>query len=196
MKTFRKFRADALTEGRKHGNYDSADNEHCSRCGKETNYLMGRNECMRCYQSYAHDTPPEGPKKPKKLKEETCPICRTPGQVKQSGPFRECGNCKQQWNPALQPSKKALNGKRKPKKVSEDEGGSTGGPLPTNSAGSANIAGIGIVRQGDPTFAEPGVPVRRKLEIVGPDPVDPRVFSDKIFGHSKLADTIHKTGVK
>lgn len=127
---------------------------------------------------------------------ETCPICRIPGHVKQSGPFRECGVCKHNWNPALQPSKKALQGKKKANKVSEDEGAAMGGPLPTNSAGSANVAGIGIVRPGDPTFAEPGVPVRRKLEIVGPDPVDPRIFSDKIFGHSKLSDTIHKTGVK
>ena len=117
------------------------------------------------------------------LNEETCPVCRTKGQVKPSGPFRECGNCKQIWNPAKQPSTKR-------KKVSEDEGGSTGGPMPTNAAGQAGIAGIGIQRKGEPSFAEPGVSVRRKLEIVGPDPVDPRIFADKIFGHSKLSDAV------
>ena len=159
MKTFSKFKSDAtLSESRvrKQSSYAPADNEHCRRCGKETNYLMGDRECMRCYQSYAHDTPPEGPKK-KKIQEETCPICKTSGQVKPSGPFRECGNCKQVWNPALQPKK----AKKKPKKVSEDEGGSMGGPMPTNAAGNAQIAGIGIQRKGEPSFAEPGVPVRR-----------------------------------
>jgi hypothetical protein len=35
----------------------------CHRCGKPTSYLMGNRECMRCYQSYEHDTPPEGSKK-------------------------------------------------------------------------------------------------------------------------------------
>jgi hypothetical protein len=162
MKTFRQFKKDATlseSKSRKQSSYAPADNEHCRRC-KDVSESA-----------------------------ETCPICRIKGHVKQSGPFRECGNCKHNWNPALQPPKK-------PKKVSEDEGGSMGGPMPTNAAGNAQIAGIGIQRKGEPSFAEPGVPVRRKLEIVGPDPVDPRIFADKIFGHSKLADTIHKTGVK
>jgi len=35
-------------------------NDKCSRCGRRTNYLMGLNECMRCYQAYSHLTPPEG----------------------------------------------------------------------------------------------------------------------------------------
>jgi hypothetical protein len=77
--------------------------------------------------------------------------------------------------------------------VSEDEGGSTGGPMPTNAAGQGAVAGIGIQLPGEPNFAEPGVPVRRKLEIVGPAPVDPRMFANKIFGHSKLADSVKES---
>ena len=134
MKTFKKFREDALTEGR----------------SRKQSVYEAEEECPHCGESY-----PEG----------------DPHHCWQSGHHNEPD-------------------------VSEDEGAATGGPLPTNSAGSANIAGIGIQRKGEPSFAEPGVPVRRKLEIVGPDPVDPRMFADKIFGHSKLADIIHKTGVK
>jgi len=121
----------------------------------------------------------------KEAREEECEHC---GQTYPEGDPHHC------WQSGHH--NEHNNGPKKPKKVSEDEGGDSGGSLPTNSAGSANIAGIGIQRKGEPSFAEPGVPVRKKLKIVGPDPVDPRIFSDKIFGHSKLADTIHKTGVK
>ena len=407
MKTFSKFRSDAqeLTERilpRKHGNYDSADNEHCSRCGKGTNYLMGRNECMRCYQSYAHNTPPEGPKLKRTPKTEAahqeyggtarmwgfihphkgiisgedhptaknhpelahahkissthpryvvnhedgehsltigadnskehihtllkhwdklphqkstkvylddpqgradgkyltstgnqkkvyndlrshlknlqerfltvadcmkaytegikngtivqCPECTSPnatclgnrgtsldhinyecvdcgssferdpatntlttirsGSITEDESFwKKCQKCKgdgfvlrkerqgNQWTRSQFTAKCDKchgTGKivRNKPEVKEDEGGAGIGNAPTNNVGSANIAGVGIQKPGDPTFAEPGVPVRRKLEIVGPNPVDPRMFADKIFGHSKLADVIHKTGVK
>jgi hypothetical protein len=57
----------------------------------------------------------------------------------------------------------ALN---KPPSVEEDEGGA-----PTNNISSGNIAGVG----------DPGVPVRKKLQIVNGPPVDPRMFADKIF---------------
>lgn len=61
-------------------------------------------------------------------------------------------------------------------RIQEDEGAA-----PTNSAGSANIAGIGIQKPGDPTFAEPGVPVKKKLQVVGPPVVDVRMFADKVY---------------
>ena len=70
--------------------------------------------------------------------------------------------------------------------VREDEGGAA----PTNCVGSANIAGVGVQRPGEPSFAEPGVsPLyqrkRKQLGLVGPPAVDPRMFADKIFNHAK-----------
>lgn len=60
----------------------------------------------------------------------------------------------------------------------EDEG------VATNNVGSGNIAGVGVGKDGQPNFGEPGVPVRKKLEIVGPEPVDPKLFfGDFIFNH-------------
>jgi hypothetical protein len=66
--------------------------------------------------------------------------------------------------------------------LEEDEGGSA----PTTSAGSGNVAGIGIARSGDPQFAEPGVPNRKKLKYVG-NVIDPRMFAAKIFKRGKKA---------
>lgn len=114
------------------------------------------------------------------LTEETCPICKASGHVKQSGPFRECGNCKQIWNPALQPSKKTLNGPKK-KRVAEDEGGAA----PTNNAGGGNVAGIGVGPQGEPGVHPEYQRKRNQLVLVGPPAVDPRMFQAKIFSHSK-----------
>ena len=69
-------------------------------------------------------------------------------------------------------------------KVEESEG------APTNSAGSGNIAGIGVASAtGQKNFAEPGVDpifqrIRKQVQVVGPPVVaDPRIFRDKIFGH-------------
>lgn len=51
---------------------------------------------------------------------------------------------------------------------------------PVNNVGSGNIAGMGVGPDG-----EPGVPVRKKLKVVGPPVVDPRLFSRKIFSRTK-----------
>lgn len=71
-----------------------------------------------------------------------------------------------------------------PDEVKEAEG------APTNSAGSGNIAGIGVASAtGQKNFAEPGVDpifqrIRKQVQVVGPPIVaDPRIFRDKIFGH-------------
>lgn len=69
-------------------------------------------------------------------------------------------------------------------RIKEDEGGLA----PTNNAGSANIAGIGVGPQG-----EPGVPPiyqrkRNQLKLMNGPAVDPRIFANKIFGHTKAQD--------
>lgn len=61
----------------------------------------------------------------------------------------------------------------KNEEIEEDEG------APTNNMGSGNIPGANIPAGSN--FGEPGVPVRKKLEIVNGPPVDPRLFADKIF---------------
>jgi hypothetical protein len=62
---------------------------------------------------------------------------------------------------------------------------SEGGPPPTNNAGQGNVAGIGVGPQGEPGVDPIFQRIRKQLEIVGPPPVDPRMFADKIFNHSK-----------
>src|ERR1700733_13722712 len=90
-----------------------------------------------------------------------CPECGSPNldPINKNGSRHcvDCGTVSDQW------------------RIKEEDGAGA----PTNNAGSGNIAGIGINRPGDPNFAEPGVPVRKKLEIVGPPPTDPRMFRDK-----------------
>jgi hypothetical protein len=61
--------------------------------------------------------------------------------------------------------------------VDEAEGGSPGPP--TNNMGSGHIPGANI--PAGSSFGEPGVPVRKKFELVNGPPVDPRLFQGKIF---------------
>jgi hypothetical protein len=76
----------------------------------------------------------------------------------------DCGNKDSNWRISLP----------------EDEGG----PPPTNNAGQGNIAGIGVGPQGEPGVHPLYQRKRKQIEIVGPPPVDPRMFADKIFNHS------------
>lgn len=78
------------------------------------------------------------------------------------------------------PTEKDLTG------VSEAEGmgGLSAG---ATSAGTGNIAGIGVGPQGEPGVSPEYQRKRHQLELVGPPAVDPRMFADKIFGHSKTS---------
>jgi hypothetical protein len=58
---------------------------------------------------------------------------------------------------------------------------------PTNNAGSGNVAGIGVGPQGEPGVDPIFQRIRKQVEVVGPKPVDPLMFADKIFGHSATA---------
>jgi hypothetical protein len=149
----------------------------CPNCGSPN--LSGTNRCPTAPDFDYRTCVDCGEKSNKwRINEETCPICKTSGQVKTSGPFRECSNCKQVWNPALQPSKKTLNGK---KTVEEDEGG----PTPTNNAGQGNVAGIGVGPQGEPGVSPIYQRQRNQLKLMNGPAIDPRMFADKIFQHTK-----------
>lgn len=125
MKTFKKFRQDALNE----------------------QYLT-LDDCRKAYR--------EGIREGSIGK---CPNCGSPNLEKsEQGPqFRECVDCgktSDQW------------------RITEDEGGSGSAALggaPTNNIGSGNIAGRDIPL---------GV---RRPEIVGPEPVAPEDFAEKIY---------------
>ena len=52
---------------------------------------------------------------------------------------------------------------------------------PTNSAGSGNIAGIGVGPQGEPGVAPIHQRKTGKLKLMNGPAVDPRMFADKIF---------------
>jgi Acetyltransferase (GNAT) family len=63
--------------------------------------------------------------------------------------------------------------------VVEDELEEDGEGAPTNNMGSGNIPGANIPAGSH--FGEPGVPVRKKFQLMNGPPVDPRMFSGKIF---------------
>lgn len=183
MKTFEKFRKDAQLNERfltraeclqaYHEGVRDGTIGQCPYCGSPNLQEAmppdpGFKECVDCGQASDNW----------RITEETCPMCKVSGQVKPSGPFRECGNCKQVWNPALQPKKKKVV---KEDEFEEDEGGAA----PTNNAGSGNIAGIGVGPQGEPGVHPEYQRKRHQLELVGPPAVDPRMFANKIFNHGK-----------
>ena len=68
-------------------------------------------------------------------------------------------------------------------RIKEEEGGA-----PTNNVGGGNIAGAGVGPQGEPGVDPIFQRIRKQVVVVGPKPVDPRMFSDKIFGHAKGQD--------
>jgi hypothetical protein len=76
----------------------------------------------------------------------------------------------------------------------EEDGGTAAAPAGmgglsagATSAGTGNIAGIGVGPQGEPGVSPEYQRKRHQLELVGPPAVDPRMFADKIFGHSKTS---------
>lgn len=52
---------------------------------------------------------------------------------------------------------------------------------PTNSAGSGNVAGLGVGAQGEPGVAPIHQRKTGKLKLMNGPAVDPRMFADKIF---------------